>query len=134
MENEYISPEVHGALTAVAGLKRGWTEARESKPVLPVVKGIVSDTLAYFTPAVTIMVQLQLLTGARPDEVCKMRPCDITIQTNGVWVFKPESHKTEHHGKVRRIYIGSEGQKVLRPFLDCEPEASCFSPAESEAE
>ena len=80
------------------------------------------------------MVQLQLLTGARPGEVCKICPCDVTIQTNGVWVYRPEGHKTEHFGKERRIYIGSEGQKVLRPFLDREPEAFCFSPAESETE
>ena len=134
VENEYVTPEVHAALAAVAGLKRGRAEARESKPVKPVAEGTVSNTLAYLTPTVTAMVQLQLLTGARPGEVCKIRPCNVTIQTNGVWVYRPEGHKTEHFGKERRIYIGQEWQKVLRPFLDREPEAFCFSPAESEAE
>jgi len=134
VENEYVHPEVHTALAAVAGLKRGRTEARESKPVKPVAEGTVSDTLAYLTPTVAAMVRVQLLSGARPGEVCNMRPCDITLGTNGVWCYRPESHKTEHHGKERRIYIGPEGQDVLRPFIDRKPEEFCFSPAESESE
>jgi integrase len=134
VENEYVSSEVYTALAAVAGLKCGRTEARESEPIRPVAEGTVSDTLAYLTPTVAAMVQLQMLTGARPGEVCLMRSCDITFGTDGVWVYRPESHKTEHHGKERRIYIGPEGQEVLRPFLDREPEEFCFSPAESEAE
>ena len=58
----------------------------------------------------------------------------MTIQPSGVWVYRPERHKTEHHGRERRIFIGPEGQAVLRPFLDRDAEAYCFSPAESEAE
>ena len=134
VECEFIPPSIHTALAAVAGLKLGRTEARESKPVKPVAEGTVSDTLVYLTPTVAAMVQLQLLSGARPGEICKMRPCDITFGTNGVWCYRPESHKTEHHGKERRIYIGPEGQDVLRPFLGRKPEAFYFSPAESEAE
>jgi integrase len=133
VENEYVSSEVYTSLAAVVGLKRGRTEARESKPVKPVAEGTVSDTLAYLTPTVAAMVRVQLLSGARPGEVCKMRPCDITLGTNGVWCYRPESHKTEHHGKERRIYIGPEGQDALRPFIDRKPEEFCFSPAESEA-
>ena len=86
VENEYVSPEVHTALAAVAGLKRGRTQARESEPVKPVFEGAVSDTLPHLTRQVAAMVRLQLLTGARPGEVCSIRPRDITIQTSGVWV------------------------------------------------
>jgi integrase len=133
VECEYVPPSIHTALMAVAGLRSGRTEARESKPVRPVAEGTVNDTLPCLNPTVAAMVRLQVLTGARPGEVCRMRPCDITFGTNGVWVYRPESHKTEHHGKERRIYIGPEGQEVLRLFLDRKPEAFCFSPAESEA-
>ncbi len=79
----------------------------------------------------TAMVRLQQRTGMRPGEICILRPCDLTIQTSGVWVYRPASHKTEHHDRERRIYIGPEGQEILRPFLDRESDAFCFSPRES---
>ena len=121
VENEYVQPAVHTALTAAAGLRAGRTEARESEPVRPVEEGTISDTLPHLTPAVAAMVRLQVLTGARPGEVCAMRPGDITLQTDGVWCYRPASHKTQHRGRERRIYIGPEGQAVLRPFLDGTP-------------
>lgn len=78
------------------------------------------------------MVRLQLLTGARPGEICALRPCDTTFGTSGAWTYRPATHKTAYRGKERRIFIGSEGQAILRPFLDRDSEAYCFSPAESE--
>lgn len=60
-----------------------------------------------------------LLAGpAKSGEICNMRPCDITFGMDGVWRYTPESHKTEHHNKQRRIHIGPKAQKILRPFLD----------------
>jgi hypothetical protein len=31
--------------------------------------------------------------------------------------FRPESRKTEHHGRERVIFIGPSSQDVLRPYL-----------------
>ncbi len=62
------------------------------------------------------MVRFQRLTGCRPIEVCLVRPCD--VDTSGqVWVFRPESHKTEHHGRDRTICIGPKAQDILRKYL-----------------
>lgn len=133
VENELVPASVYQALLSVSGLRAGRSKARESEPVLPVPEGTVTDTLPFLPPVVQSMVRLQLLTGARPTEVCMIRPVDVTIGKDGVWCYRPEHHKTEHHGKERRIYIGPEGQDVLRPFLDRDPEAFCFRPAESEA-
>jgi len=49
-----------------------------------------------------------------------------------VWSYRPESHKTEHHGRERVIFIGPKGQDVLRPYLLRDKTAYCFVPAESE--
>jgi integrase len=55
------------------------------------------------------------------------------VDTSGeVWSYKPETHKTEHRGRERVIFIGPKGQDVLRPFLLRDKAAYCFSPAESE--
>jgi integrase len=77
------------------------------------------------------MIQLQLLTGARPGELVVLRPCDLTMGTDGVWTYRPEGHKMVHRGRERRVYIGPEAQGILRPYLDRAPEAFCFSPREA---
>ena len=48
-----------------------------------------------------------------------------------VWCYQPATHKTEHHGRERRIFIGPRAQAVLRPWLDRDPESYCFSPKEA---
>ena len=76
------------------------------------------------------MVRFQRLTGVRPSEVCIIRPGDVE-RSDDVWQYRPESHKTEHHGRERVIFIGPKAQDVLRPYLLRPAEAYCFSPAES---
>ncbi len=134
VENEHVPAPILQALAAVTSLKVGRSAAVESDPVQPVRVATVNATIPHLTPVVAAMVKLQMLTGCRPGEVCLVRPCDVTIQSNGVWVFRPQRHKTTHHGKDRRIYIGPDGQDVLRPYLKRDSEAYCFSPAESENE
>lgn len=78
------------------------------------------------------MVRLQRLTGMRPAEVCQIRPADLD-RTGEVWVFRPSSHKTEHHGRERSIYIGPRAQAILLGYLARDPESCCFQPRDSEA-
>jgi integrase len=80
------------------------------------------------------MVQVQQLAGMRPGEVVIMRPCDIDRGNGKTWVFRPDSHKTEHHGFARVVFLGPRAQAVLAPFLDREPGAYCFSPREALAD
>lgn len=138
VENELVPAEVLHALREVAGLRAGRKHgAKESEPVGPVSQADVAGTLPHLPATVRAMVQLQLLTGARPGEICNLRPCDVEKlagATDGLWLYKPAQHKTKHRGKERRIYIGPQGQAVLRAFLEGRAlEAPCFSPAESEA-
>jgi integrase len=91
----------------------------------------VNATVAHLPIVVADMVRLQRLTGCRPGEVCSMRPCDID-RSGEIWVHRPESHKTEHHGHTRTIYIGPQAQEVLLPYLLRDTSSNCFSPAESE--
>lgn len=133
-EQELVPATVYQALQAVRGLSAGRTKAVESVPVMPVDEGTVNDTLPHLSNVVADMVRLQLLTGARPGEVCSLRPCDITRGTSGVWTYRPARHKTEHHGRERRIFIGPEGQAVLSKYLLRDSEAYCFSPLDAENE
>jgi integrase len=129
---ELIPGSIHQALVAVAGLRKGKSEARESEPVKPVPEGWVELTLPHVSPQVEAMIRLQLLTGMRPGEVVILRGCD--IDTGGkVWLYRPHYHKREHHGLSRDVRIGPKGQEVIRPFLKPDLHAYLFSPADAEA-
>jgi integrase len=90
----------------------------------------VAAILPYLPPPVAAMVQLQLPIGARPQDVMGLRPGDLT-EGDGVWYFAPQVHKTEQLDREKCIVLGPMAMAVLRPFLDRDPEAYCFSPAES---
>jgi integrase len=128
---ELVPPAVLQALQAVPGLRKGRTAAREPAPVQPVSEEIVEATLPHLSTVVGDMVRLQRLLGCRPGEVCMMRPCDID-RTAEVWEYRPASHKTEHHGRQRVIFIGPKAQQILLTYLLRDAQAFCFSPAESD--
>lgn len=86
------------------------------------------------------MIDVQLLTGMRPGEVCGLRPCDLhragpvdlggvevmagpTVLPDGrtvdVWLYvvPPHVNKTEHRSRPRVVPIGPAAQQVLSPWL-----------------
>jgi len=133
VENELVRPDMHHGLMAVAGLRKGRSEAHEPTPVLPIDDVTVQNTLPQLSTVVADMVRLQRLTGCRPEDICNLRPID--LDTSGeVWINRPATHKMQHHGRERFIPIGPKAQKILRPYLLRAKETFCFVPAEAEKE
>jgi integrase len=130
-ENELLSPGVHDGLSKVSGLRRGRSNARETRPVEAVSEGHVQKILPQVSPQVAAMAQLQLLTGMRSGEVTSMRVMDIDV-SNEVWEYRPHSHKTEHHDIERVIPLGPRAQEIIAPFLNREVSSYLFSPKEAE--
>lgn len=131
---QLVPVETYQALTTVAGLRAGRTKAPERPPVEPVSQDDVNAILKLVGRQIAAMIKLQLLSGARPGEICQIRPCDVNREGE-VWRYVPASHKTAHHGKARVIFFGPRAQAVLAPFLDDRPaESHCFSPREAERE
>lgn len=131
-EEELVPGSVHYALRAVRGLKKGRTKAREPDAVRPVPESMIEGIKPFVSDIVWSMIRLQLLTGARPGEITRMRQQDLDTTTD-VWAYAPEGHKTAHHGHRRVIYMGPEAQQIIKPFLtpDCV-RGYLFSPAESD--
>jgi integrase len=127
-----VPPAVPQALAMVAGLRAGKTEARETKPVTPVDDVVVEATLPHMPDVPADMVRFQRLTGCRPAEVCTLRPCDID-RAGEIWVYRPQRHKTQHHGRERTILIGPKAQDVLLRYLAREATTHCFRPCDSMA-
>ncbi len=133
---ELVPASTLHALQCVAGLRQGRTSAREPEPVGPVSEAVVNETLPSMPAIVADMVQLQLLTGMRPGEVCVMRSLDIDM-TGEVWLYTPGSdegpfgrHKTAHHGHKRIVPIGPRGQEIIRKYLKTDIIAYLFDPRE----
>ena len=131
VEQELAPPESHSALAKLTGLKKDRSRARETPGVSCVDDQVVQQTIALLPPVIADMVRLQRLTGARPGEICTLRPGDID-RSGSVWVYIPQSHKTQHHDQSRMIVIGPQAQAVLRPYLLRAADAFCFTPEESE--
>jgi integrase len=110
--------------------------ARESDPILPVPEQHVENTLPFMSPAVAAMVKLELITGARPDEICRIRGLDIDT-TGEIWLYRPGSdtgafgqHKTAYKKKQRLVPLNADAQDVLHLFLRPNLKAWLFSPRE----
>jgi integrase len=125
-----IPPSVYHGLAAVSGLRKGRSDARESEPVRPVAQAHVDAVLPHLSPTLQALVKLQLLTGARGDEIRRMRTCDVDT-TGDVWVYRPDYHKTAHHGHAREIRLGPKAKQILAPLLKPDLQACVFSPADS---
>ncbi|MFC1758855.1 recombinase XerD [Planctomycetota bacterium] len=130
---ELVSASVHQSLKTVAGLRRGRTDAPDHAPVEPVPDETVQATLRKLSLVVADMVRFQQATGARPGEVCAIRPCDVD-RSGEVWVFVPPSHKTEHHDRDRLVFIGPKAQAILSRYLLRSADSHCFSPQEADAQ
>ena len=113
---EMISVDIFQALQTVEPLKRGRSEAGESVPVRPVEQADIDATLDKLMPVVADMVRVQVLTGMRPSEVCKMQPGCID-RTGDVWRYTLPEHKTAYRGHSRVVAIGPKAQAVLLKYL-----------------
>ena len=131
VENELVPAACWQSLKAVGGLRKGRTAARETPPVRPVRDEVFVATLAEIgSPQVRAILQVMRLTGARPGEVCAMRTGDIDRSVSP-WVYRPRTHKTDHHGHAREVFIGPRAQAILAEWLRADPDAYLFQPREA---
>jgi len=127
---ELVPLNVHQSLQTVENIGKGRDpRLKESEKVPPAPENDVKAVLKVVSPQIRTMIELQFLTGMRPDEVTIMRPCDID-RTGDVWTYVPESHKMEHKGIEKVIPLGPKAQAILTPWLDRAATAYLFSPRE----
>jgi integrase len=137
---EMVKAETWIALKAVEGLRRG--QGVERKPVVCVPRSHVDAIMPFVLPPIWAMIQLQQWSAMRPGEVCSLRTCDIHEHDQEIpssllsecWIYRPVSHKTEHHDRKRVVLIGPQAQDILRAWMrPTVPELNLFSPAEAVA-
>ena len=130
---ELVDERIPMKLASVQNLKQGRSRAKESRKVLPVPDKHIDETVKHLAAPVAALVQLQVLTGARPGELLNLRPCDID-RSEPVWTVTLEHHKNAHRGHERILYLGPLAQSLIRPYLLRDKELPLFSPKDAEAQ
>lgn len=125
-----IPASVHQTLKCVDPLKRGRSHAPEAVAIKPVEMTVVEATIRFLPQVVSDMVELQLLLGCRPGEICKLTPAMVD-RSEEVWKITIADHKTSYRGIVRTIYAGPKAQSILTRYLLRAVDKACFSPKEA---
>lgn len=129
--NELAPASTIEALKALPGIgKRTKTEALPPKDVSPVAQQEVDALLPYLCRIVRAMVEVQVLTGMRSDELCRLRG-DRIARGASPWLYDVGEHKADDTGRSRVVPIGPKAQAILKPFLERPPNQYLFSPAEA---
>ena len=133
--NELIERGMSEYLSTLAPLKKGRCPGvPEGKNVKPAHIEDIEAIQPYVSRQVWAMIQLQLLTGARPGEIVLLNLADID-RSEIVWIFRPERHKNEYRDIEREIYIGKQAQSIITNFLfGKHPSDYIFSPADANRE
>ncbi|MDG1895033.1 MAG: site-specific integrase [Fuerstiella sp.] len=134
-EEEYLNAHIVVACREVRNLQEGRCgNVPEGEPVQAVSLESVAAVREYLGRVVRSMVDLELVTGMRPQEVRNITWGQIDKSAPTAWCYQPRRHKTKRKGKQRKIFIGPAGQEILSQFLKADPDAFIFSPQEAEAE
>jgi integrase len=114
--HELAPAEVHARFGVLEPLKAGRCNAPESKGVSVVPLEHVRAVQAIVVNTVRAMIELQLLTGARPGEIVGLKVEDLD-RTVDPWKAELTEHKTAHRGKKRVLFFGEQAQALLKPFI-----------------
>jgi integrase len=117
-----------GALERSAPIRVGQPGVKAPKPVLPVPEEEIAAVMAHVKEPIRTMMHLQLVTGMRPGEVCRLTTGQLDRQSDETWTYKLASHKTSYRNKDRTIVLGPQSIALLRPFLKADPDAYLFTP------
>jgi integrase len=141
-----IPASVYEDCSNLEPLTPGAAHAVDYDDIPPVPEDDLAATLVHLSPIVRAIAETQLLTGARPGEILRLRPCDLDrtgripiarnqwIDLGGkIWVHVPAQHKTRRRGHQRVIMFGPKVQAILGPYLAREMSSHLFSPAEAQA-
>lgn len=126
IENEMVEPDTLARLVAVAALKAGKTTAVDHPERQAVPMADIDAVKARVKQQNRDLIDLQLLTGARPGELIGLTT-GVIDRTGDIWVATLTDHKTQHHGKTRKLWFGPRAQLVLTKYLRADPDAGLFS-------
>lgn len=127
VENELLRDvTVLQRLESVSPLLAGRTEAHDNPAREAVPQDQIDAVRGHVTEQIRDLIDLYVLTGARPGELLKLTG-QMIDRSGDVWTATLRSHKTSHHRKSRKLAFGPKAQLILRKYLSADPDARLFS-------
>ena len=117
VSREMISATTLEALRALEPLKRGKSEAVESKRRLAIPQADIDAVRRRLRKRNRDVLDLLILSGSRPSELLSVTPSMID-RSGEVWVVKLAQHKNAHRGHARTLYFGKNAQAIMLPYLE----------------
>lgn len=113
VSNGMVPVETLQALEAVGPLKAGKCAAPDRKRREAVPENHINKVRSLLSGMNRDFFDLLRVTGARPSEILGLSMSQID-RTSDIWVAQLSSHKTDHHGKSRKLFFGPKSQLILR--------------------
>lgn len=122
---EMVPTSVVTALETVPSLAIGETTATEPEPRLAVPQSDVDAVRKELKPKYRDMLDLQLLTGARPGEILKLTG-EMLERRKDCWIAELHEHKSSRKGKRRFLVFNETAQAILQRYLKDESTERLF--------
>ena len=131
----YVPAEIASELRLIAPLRSGYADSVDHPRKGAVSQADVDAVLPFLSSTVADMVRVQVLTGARPQEIRLMRAGDFETVSPDLWYYRPSEYKTEQFGGEKIVSIGPRAIAILAPRISGkEPGEYLFAPSEANAE
>ena len=112
----YVSREAANDIASLSRLQKGRCKSKPNSRRKSVPPEVVAKTLPHLKPQQRLIIELLMLTGARPGEICSMRVEDID-RTSTPWVYWPLHHKNEWKDQERAIPLGPKAREKLTEWI-----------------
>lgn len=122
---DLLKAEVLTELEVLPPLLRGRCRAKELPRRTNVPQSSIDAVRNDVNQHTRDLMDLALLTGARPGELCKLTG-EMLDRSGDVWTATLEDHKMVHKDKIRILAFGPQAQLLLRRYLKADPAARLF--------
>ena len=113
----YMTSETVASILALEPISANHPFVTPSEPVRPVSIDLINQVLPHLNDNVGAMIRLQLYSGARPGEIIRLKP-ERMDTSDDVWIYRPDSHKTDSYGHIRQIAFGPKSIPILETRMD----------------
>jgi len=120
-----VDSATYGSLLTVEKFNKLDRHIKQPGTRVPCSEADLMEALAHASPTIHTMLMVASLTGMRSDNVCKLSWDEIDTsreEADGVWLYKPLTHKTAHMGKELTVVLGTKCIQALRRYEEARPD------------
>ena len=123
-----VAVPIYTSLLTLSGLKKNRTTAPDNPKRQPVQQEHIDLVRDRVPQRARDLIDLQLLCGARPGELCGTLTTGMIDQAGDVWLADFAAHKMSHLETERVLMFGPKAQLILRRYLKSqEPDTAIFA-------